>query len=536
MSLLNSKDTILPLGNLKYDLPAGLVVFLVALPLCLGISLASGAPLFAGIITGVIGGIVVAIFSGSQLSVSGPAAGLTVIVLNGITTLGDYRAFLLAVVLSGVIQIILGIFRAGSIGYFFPSSVIKGMLAAIGIILILKQIPHAIGYDVDPEGDLNFFQWDHENTFTEIFAAFKRTNTGAIIISAVSILILIFWDKIPVRKLRLIPAGLLVVVFGILINRFFHYYYPSLYLSEEHLVELPVSRGINEFMGNFMLPDFSYLMNPDVYIIAITLAIVASLETLLSIEAVDKIDPFKRSTPNNRELRAQGIGNILSGMIGGIPMTAVIVRSSANVSAGGRTKTSAFLHGVFLLTSVIVIPDIMNMIPLSALAAILLLVGYKLAKVSLFKEQFKQGTEQFAPFVVTVLAIVLTDLLKGIFIGMIVAVYYILKRNLKNPYVYKREEYEDGHLIRMVLSEEVSFLNKASILDTLNKLPVNSRVIIDGSQSKYIDNDVIEIINDFKVRANYKNIDLTVVDVKEDYSQKAKENGDVEAVKEEMSV
>jgi MFS superfamily sulfate permease-like transporter len=504
--------------NLGKDIPAGLVVFLVALPLCLGISLASGAPLFAGIITGVIGGVVVSILSGSQLSVSGPAAGLTVIVLNGIETMGTYEGFLLAVVLAGVLQLVLGFLRAGIIGLYFPSSVIKGMLAAIGLILILKQIPHFVGADDDFFGEMDFKQYDGRNTFTEIFYAFERINMGALIVGVVSLLILIGWGRSKFIKrnkmLKLVPGALIVVVVSILINYLFGMYFPALAISPSHLVSLPSISSVGDFVGELRYPDLAAFANPSLYVIAFTVAIVASLESLLSVEAVDKLDPHKRRTPNNRELKAQGVGNILSGLVGGIPMTAVIVRSSANINAGGVTKVSAFFHGVLLLLSVIFLPDILNNVPLSALAAILLIVGFNLTKPVLYRHMFKVGLDQFIPFMVTVVAILFTDLLRGIIIGMVVGVYFILRTNLRSAYFYQRKQTrEDKDVIHIKLSEHVSFLNKASIVVTLEKLPANSHVIIDGSSSEYIDYDVLEAIENFKVTAEEKNIYLEVLKV-----------------------
>ncbi|MBU0695885.1 MAG: SulP family inorganic anion transporter, partial [Bacteroidetes bacterium] len=380
--------------NLKKDIPASIVVFLVALPLCLGIALASGAPLFSGILSGIIGGIVVASFSGSQLSVSGPAAGLTVIVLTAITDLGSFNVFLLAVMIAGLLQILLGILKAGTIGNYFPNSVIIGMLAAIGIILILKQLPHAVGYDADYEGDYEFNQADNENTFSALISAFSKFSGGAVIISAISIAILIIWPKI--KKLAIVPAPLIVVVVGILLAEIFKDSY--LNLNAQQLVQIPVVESFTDFKGLFIFPDFSAISNPKLWTVAVTIAIVASLETLLSLEAVDKIDPIKRVSPTNRELIAQGIGNTIAGLVGALPMTAVIVRSSANVNSGGRTKVSAILHGLFLMISVLLIPILINKIPLACLAAILLLVGYKLAKLSLFKKMWKDGKDQFIPF------------------------------------------------------------------------------------------------------------------------------------------
>lgn len=503
-------------SNLNKDFPAGLVVFLVALPLCLGIALASGAPLFSGIIAGIVGGIVTASLSGSALSVSGPAAGLTVIVLSAITSLGSFDTFLLAVAIGGAIQIGLGFLRAGIIGYYFPTSVIKGMLAAIGIILILKQIPHALGYDADVMGDQNFQEAHGGNTFSELFNSYKFMSIGAIIISAVSLAILILWDKPFLKRFsffKLVPGALIVVILGVVINQIYKAVMPELALGGDHLVVLPVSSNVTEFIGQFTLPNFSALTNPQVYVVAVTIAIVASLETLLSVEATDKLDPYKRITPTNKELIAQGTGNMVSGLIGGLPLTAVIVRSSANVNAGAKTKMSAIIHGMLLLGCAILIPNILNMIPLACLAAVLLMVGYKLAKVSLFKEMYKLGWKQFLPFVVTIVAIVFTDLLKGIGIGMAVSIFFILRNNYKVPYFFHKEKQKEGETIKLELSEDVSFLNKGSIMLTLKNIPKNSSVIIDGSKSQHIDYDVLEIIENFKETAKLQNIDLQLVDI-----------------------
>jgi len=509
---LDLKKYFLP-KNLKKDLPASIVVFLVALPLCLGIALASGAPLFSGLITGILGGIVVGAVSGSQLSVAGPAAGLTVIVLNAIQGLGTYETFLMAVFLAGVIQLVLGIVKAGTIGNYFPSAVIEGMLAAIGIILIMKQFPHAVGYDADFEGDEGFAQTDQHNTFSEIMIAFYKINYGAVVISIVSLALLIYWPK--VKKLALIPAPLLVVVAGIILGLVFKN--TDLALRGKQLVSIPVVSSMNEFFGLFKSPDFSQIGNKQVWITACTLAIVASLETLLSLEAVDKIDPIKRVSPTNRELLAQGTGNIISGLLGGLPMTAVIVRSSANVNAGGRTKVSAILHGVLLLISLLTIPKVINLIPLSCLAAILLMTGYKLARITLFKHMWHKGLNQFIPFVVTIVAVVLTDLLIGVGIGMLVGVFYLLRTNMNNSYFYQIESNGRKKLIRLRLAEEVSFLNKAAIQVTLTSLPKETEVILDGSASRYIDQDVLEIIQNFKHNAYTKGIIVTLENIKDRY-------------------
>ncbi|KAA0991462.1 SulP family inorganic anion transporter [Dyadobacter aurulentus] len=491
-------------SNLKYDFPSGLVVYLVALPLCLGIALAStGRPdlLFSGIIAGMVGGIVVGSLSRSSLGVAGPAAGLVVIVLNALDTLGSFEAFLLAVVLAGVIQVVAGLLKAGIIGYYFPSSVIKGMLAAIGITLILKEIPHAFGYDADFMGDEAFSQKDGQNTFTELWNAVRYSSTGAIIISVISVGLLILFDRPFMKKIQLfrfVPGALFVVAIGVLLNLAYAAFAPELVLTGEHMVQLPVAATPSEFFSFFKTPDFSAFQRVEVYTIALTLAIVASLETLLSVEATDKLDPFKRSTPTNRELIAQGIGNMTSGLIGGLPVTQVIVRSSANIDSGGRTRMSTIIHGSILLLSAVFIPAFLNYIPLASLAAILLLVGYKLSKFALYKSMYSLGKEQFVPFIVTIIAILSTDLLKGIAVGMVVAIYFILRKNYQHSYHYIKEQHREGEVITLQLSEEVTFLNKGSINATLENLPDGATVVIDGSKSINIDYDVLEIIQDFK--------------------------------------
>ncbi len=497
--------------NFKHDLPASIVVFFVAVPLCLGIALASGAPLFAGIIAGIVGGIAVGFVSGSPLGVSGPAAGLAVIVFSSIATLGSWEAFLLAVMITGVIQLAAGFFKLGTIAYYFPSSVIKGMLTGIGLLIILKQIPHAFGHDKDFEGDNAFIQADGQNTFSELLNMLNYVTPGAILVTVVSLFILILWDQVLMKKHKIfgIINGPLVTVFaGITINYLYQASVLPFSLNEKQIVQIPVASSIGEFFGQFTLPDFSQFNNPKVYLTALVIAIVASLETLLCVEATDKLDPQKRVTPTNKELKAQGIGNIISGLIGGLPITQVIVRSSANITFGGRTKLSAILHGFFLLISAITIPSLLNMIPLATLASILFVVGYKLAKPSLFKQAYKQGWEQFVPFVATIIGILLTDLLKGIGIGMAVAIFYILRNNFRNPFYQINNEAQETNEHLIVLSEEVSFLNKGSILQVLDNIPPNSKVVIDGTKSKSIHYDVVEIIQNFQIHA--KTIGITV--------------------------
>ncbi|MEM9824055.1 MAG: SulP family inorganic anion transporter, partial [Bacteroidota bacterium] len=502
--------------NLKYDMPASVVVFLVAVPLCLGIALASGAPLFSGIIAGIIGGIVVGVLSGSQLGVSGPAAGLAVIVLTAIQELGAFEIFLLAVVIGGVFQLALGFARAGIIGYYFPSSVIKGMLSGIGIIIILKQIPHAVGYDRDYEGSLTFTQPDGHNTFSELFYMFEALSPGAVVITVLSLLILVLWEQPFMKKIRLfqiVQGPLIVVSLGIALNLIFQNF-STLALSTEQVVAIPVPDSINGFFQQFTLPDFSQIGNAAVWVSGITIAVVASLETLLCLDATDKLDPFKRVAPANRELKAQGVGNIISGLIGGLPITQVIVRSSTNIQSGGRTKASAIFHGIILLISAMAIPALLNLIPLASLAAILFLVGYKLAKPVLFKQMYGLGQTHFVPFMVTIIGIVLTDLLTGIGIGLAVAIFYILFNNYKKPFLFQKDKHLKDGIIRLELAEDVTFINKASIQRTLSQIPDGAKVIIDASKSINIDHDVVEIIDEFETNAAVREIDLTIIERK----------------------
>jgi MFS superfamily sulfate permease-like transporter len=503
-------------STVKNDLPASIVVFLVALPLCLGVALASGAPLLSGIIAGIIGGLVVGAISESHASVSGPAAGLAAVVLSSITQLGgSFETFLLAVVLAGAIQLVAGIAKSGFIANYIPSNVIKGLLAAIGIILILKQIPHAVGFDRDTEDDFTFFQKDGENTFSELLNIFNFFSWGAIAVSAISLLILIYWDKTPLKKVKVLPASLFVVVFGVVLNAVFQNLFPNIAIAAEHLVNIPKFEGINSMIT---LPNFASIGNPKVWFVAFTIAIIASLETLLNLEAVENIDPRKRQASPNRELVAQGIGNILAGMVGGIPITSVIVRSSVNINAGAESKLSAILHGVFLLVSIVLLSPILNLIPLASLAAILIFTGYKLAKISLFKEMYSKGQDQFIPFIATILAIVFTDLLLGVLIGLAISIFYILKSNFLNPFVLQKETMHKDETMRLELPNQVSFLNKASIKDTLWSVPHNSKVVIDATYSDFIDNDVLEIINDFKTTVSKdKNIKLNIIGLKEIY-------------------
>jgi len=499
---------------IKNDLPSSIVVFFVALPLCLGIALASGAPLFSGLIAGIIGGVVVGSLSGSKVGVSGPAAGLAAIVLTAIGALGGYENFLVAVVLGGAIQILFGVLKAGVIGYYFPSSVIKGMLTGIGIIIILKQIPHFFGYDAEPEGADSFIEVSGENTFSAILNIVDNITIGSMIIGFIGLGIILFWDLVLSKKgkiFQIIQGPLVAVALGIL--------YFSLTsgmetfgILQKHLVSVPIPEDAASFFNQFSFPNFSAITNTDVWVTAFTIALVASLETLLCVEATDKIDPHKNVTPTNRELLAQGTGNILSGLIGGLPITQVIVRSSANIQSGGRTKLSTILHGLLLLISVILIPKLLNMIPLSVLAAILLIVGYKLAKPSLFKKMYKLGWKQSVPFTVTVLGIVFIDLLYGIGLGLAVGIVVILLKSYQNSHFLHIEDKSNGkHKIKMTLAEEVTFFNKGAILKELDNLPIDTYLEIDLIKTRYLDNDIIEILEDFAVKAKERNIDIKLV-------------------------
>lgn len=504
--------------HLGSDIPSSIVVFLVAVPLCLGIALASEAPLFSGIIAGIVGGIIVAAISRSQLGVSGPAAGLVAIVAPAITDMGGFENFLMAVVVAGIFQILLGVFKTGVFAYYFPSSVIKGMLSGIGVIIILKQIPHAFGYDIDPEGDMGFIQKDGHNTFSELFYAFENITPGAMIITLVGLAILILWEQPFIKKYsfaKLLNGPLLAVLVGICLNVFFESI-PYLSLHGDHVVSIPVTTSLGEFFSQFSSPNFAMLAKGDTYLVGLIIAVVASIESLLSVEATDKMDPERRITPTNRELIAQGIGNSVSGLIGGLPVTQVIVRSSANIQSGGKTRASAIFHGILLLVCAMAIPNILNLIPLASLAAVLLVVGYKLVRPSIFKSMYKTGHSQFYSFIVTILGIVFTDLLIGIGLGLIVAIVFILWNNFKNPYHFDPDSVKEGEPIRIQLSEDVSFLNKAGFIKTFGLIPENSHVIIDATRTKDIHWDVLELIEDFKLNANARGINLELQGFKED--------------------
>lgn len=494
----------------RSDLPASIVVFLVALPLCLGIALASGAPLFSGVIAGVVGGVVVGALSGSQLMVSGPAAGLTAIVVSAIAGLGSYPAFLAAVVIGGAVQLGLSALRAGVLGYYFPSSVIKGMLAAIGLILVLKQIPHAVGYDVDFEGDEAFLQANAENTFTALLHSLQRLEPGAVGISLLGLALLFTWDLTPLKGVRLLPAPLAVVLIGVGLDFAFAATSSAWKLDSSHLVTLPIPARLADYAEYLAFPDWGALARAETWRVGVTLGVVASLESLLSLEATDRLDPFKRVAPANRELAAQGAGNMVSGLIGGLPVTGVIVRSAANVDAGARTKLSAILHGLLLALAVVAIPALLNHIPLASLAAILIYTGFKLAHPMIWSGMWRQGTSQFLPFVLTIAAILLTDLLVGISIGLALGLFFILVEHSRQP-CYEVVSPKGAVLTRVRLNEQVSFLSKASLARLFERLEPGSRLELDGSHCRHIHSDVLELIRDFRETALLKKIDLRLV-------------------------
>lgn len=516
---MSNKNSIF--SSIKTDAVSGLVVFLVALPLCLGIAVASKASPFAGIISGVIGGIIVAYLSGSHVSVSGPAAGLIAIVMVAMQEIG-LESFLLAVVLAGIFQLILGFVKAGMISSYFPSGVIEGMLTGIGIIIIKKELPHAIGYDKEHEGDFyNYSLTDgaDEGFFNEIIHSFNFAHNGVIIIAVISIAILVAFNKIAfLKKIKLLPGALVVVIVGTVLNEIFKASNSQLAISGDHLVTLPVPNSLNDFLGQFKLPDFTAIANPKVWITAATIAAVASIETLLCLEAGDKLDPYKRYSNANTELKAQGIGNILSGLIGGLPMTSVIVRTTANINAGAKTKFSAIFHGILLLLTAILIPTLLNKIPMACLAGILIMIGLKLASPKVFMHMWKIGKFQFIPFIVTVVCVVGIDLLKGVGIGLLVSIFFILLGNMKMAYFFKKEKHIEGEDIHIDLAQEVSFLNKAAIKQTLAHLPENSKVIISAKDTVYIDYDVLELIKDFSnFGSKDKNITVVLQDFKAAY-------------------
>lgn len=501
------------LKTLGPDLKAGIVVYLVALPLCLGIALACKAPLISGLISGIIGGIFVTIFSGSVLSVSGPAAGLTAVVLSSVSTLGSPGIFAAAVICAGLLQIILGLLKAGSIGNYIPNAVIKGMLAGIGLILIIKQIPHLVGYDKDPEGDFNFERDMGQNTFSDLLDMLNAVTPGAVIIGLLSLLIIIFTDR-PAYKnnriLALIPGPLIVVAAGVILNMIFSSSI-SLKIAPEHLVSLPVISSMEEFRQVLIVPDYSAVFNLKFWTIAGTLAIVASLESLLSIEATDKLDPKKRKSNSNKELLAQGIGNTLCGLCGALPVTAVIVRSSANINAGAQTKLSAMIHAVLLLVTVLAIPNILMLIPNASLAAILVATGYKLVKPSLFKEHYKKGYDQLLPFVVTIVVMLFTDLLKGVGAGLVVSVIFIIRANISNSFETANSVMNERLHYIIKLPQHITFFNKGFLTNYFARIKEDSVVIIDGSINKTMDKDARDVIMDFLNTTKDKNINVDLV-------------------------
>lgn len=497
------------LGSWRKDVPASLVVALVALPLCLGVALASGAPLFSGLIAGIVGGVVIGALSKSPLSVSGPAAGLTVIVFAAIETLPSFEAFLLATMLAGAMQMLFAATRAGVLSEFVPSSVVTGMLAAIGLILILKQLPHAVGYDGDYEGDFRFWQGDGSNTFSTIWHAIN-TNlvVGAVVIAVVSLAFLFWWDKAQPRTgpLRFVPGPLVVVAFGVAANWLFSIGAPALTIQPTHLVQVPVANSFGEFLGLFRTPDFSAIGNAAVWTVALTLAIVASLESLLSVKAVDELDPKRRTTPKNWELFAQGGGNLVSGLVGGLPVTSVIVRSSANVAAGADSRLSTMLHGLLLLLGVLLIPSVLNLIPLASLAAVLIATGYKLTKPALFTARYKQGYSQFVPFVVTVVAILFTDLLIGIGIGLAVGFVFVIARNFRTAITFAC----DGEDCLIRARRNLYFIHKWELQRELAKVPDGANLLVDLSSTNYVDLDNVDVLNSFIKGASYRGIAVIV--------------------------
>jgi MFS superfamily sulfate permease-like transporter len=506
--------------TLPSDLLAGLVVFLVALPLCLGIALASNAPLYSGILAGIIGGIVVGAISGSSTSVSGPAAGLTAVVAFQIAQLGSFELFLAAVVIAGVIQILMSIAKMGFIAAFFPSSVIKGLLCAIGIILILKQIPHVLGHDADRIGNMSFFEPDQENTFSSLIQTLFDINEGAALIGLSSLVILIAWDKIRFLKKSHIPSPVVIIAYSVLLSIFLKNFGENWVIGPSHLVQVPVATSIKDAMNFFTFPDFDIFNDSKVFIAAITIALVASLETLLNIEAIDKIDPIQRNSPPNRELLAQGIGNITAGLLGALPLTSVIVRSSVNINAGVKTKLSTILHGFLILGSVLLVPNWLNQIPLSALGAILLVTGLKLADPNLFIQMWREGKNQFLPFIITVLAIVFTDLLIGVLVGLGIAICFILHSNIRRPIKKIMEKHATGaEVLHIELPNQVSFFNRASLENTLKSVPSGGHVLIDAKGTDYIDPDILDLILDYQKGGKAHNVVVSLSGFKDKYPQ-----------------
>ena len=526
--------------NLRYyqksffrnDWKSGISVFLVALPLCLGIALASGAPLFSGLIAGIIGGIIIGSFSGSEISVSGPAAGLTIIVATAIKDLGSYQGFLVAVILAGVLQIIFGYLKGGRLSAFFPDSVIKGMLVAIGLVIILKQIPHALGDDQDYEGEFEFEQVaDGQNSITELIRSFVDFNYGAVNITICCLVLMIIWNRFGEKGIKFfqaLPSSLAAVVLGIFMNQIYTIYKPEYYLGNStiHMVTVPLFKTLGSFTSTLISPNFSFLENPKIYTIAITLAIVASLESLLSLEAADSIDTEKRISSANKELKAQGIGNILSGLLGGLPVTSVVVRTSANVYSGAKTRMSAIFHGVLLVCSILFIPSILNKIPLASLAAVLLMVGYKLSNPQVFKKIYKEGLDQFIPFMVTIIVVVFKDLLWGIMVGSLVGILFVLRTNFRNAITTVRE----GNNILINLNKDIYFMNKSQIKEIIIDLKEGDEVFIDGTKAKFIDHDIFSILLEFKKNAKLRNIDIEFKNVNKNNKKSINQFEDNEAI------
>lgn len=499
--------------NLSADLKSGIVVFLVALPLCLGIALACKVPLFSGIISGVIGGTIVAAFSTSKYSVSGPAAGLTAIVISSIASLGSFEVFLAALIFAGIFQIILGFIKAGGIGNFIPNAVIKGMLAGIGIILIIKQLPHLFGYDKDPEGDMEFFQIDGENSFTELLNMINFITPGSVIIGIISFAIIIICNQKFYKKdriLSLIPAPLLAVVFGVLLNISFSNY-EFLKIDSQHLVNIPSINSFADLKTNLVVPNFNSLATKNFWIVALTIAIVASIETLLSIEAIDKLDPEKNQTNSNKELIAQGIGNLTCGFFGGLPITSVIVRSSANINSGAKSKLSSIFHGTLLLICVLAVPSILNLIPNSCLAAILILTGYKLTNYKMIKGMIKSGIEQSLPFFLTIIVMLITDLLKGVCAGLVIAIVFIIRDNIKSSFDSTNEVINGKMYYIVKLPQHLTFFNKGFLINYFNSVQENSMITIDYSINKKINSDAKDVINDFIQTSSKKNITVELI-------------------------
>lgn len=506
--------------NLKFDMISAIVVFLVAIPLCLGVALASGAPLFSGILSGIIGGVVVGSLSGSSVSVSGPAAGMAGVVLAALTQLDSFQTFLLALTLAGLLQIIIGSLRAGFIADYIPTNVIQGLLCAIGILLISKQLPLAFTLS-SSMAELKDHLLDVTNSFslTPLLNISMHINTGAMIISLSCFAVLIYFDKTQNRWLKSIPGPIVAVFLGILINEIFSITGSFLTQHGPHLVNIPQHEGFMEFLSEIQSPNWMAWNNPSVYLYAVLIAIVASLESLLNVKAGEKLDKSRRYCSKDQELFAQGFGNLCAGLIGGVPVTSVIVRTSVNIQAGSKTKFSTILHGIFILIAVMILPEALNKIPLSSLAAILIYTGYKLTKPSIYKEIYQQGANRYIPFFTTVVCIVALNLLAGIVIGLIVSLFFILKSNSEVRFDIVKEIYPNGIANRLILPQQITFLNKVSLITELDTIPAQSQLIIDARYTDYIDKEIIEFIKEFKRDlAPLKQISLNLVGFKEHYN------------------